>query len=183
MDPAKAEKPAAQFSSFRFRCAHCDKVHTGLPDICFPVPDCMRTLPEVDFAERCLVNDDICILDGHRYFIYCILEVPVQDHPDRFGWGVWCEVNWVPFKRYWEVVNGSTHVHPPSTAGRVANNLSHLPSTKGLKCDITFRRDDMRPQITLPPSKHDMYRIQQNGLSVKQAITQAQSVGTLLQVA
>ena len=182
MDAAKVENSASEFSNFRYRCAHCDQVHTGLPDVCFPVPDCIRDLPDSGFSERCLVSEDICIVDGQRYFIHCVLEVPVADYPDRFGWGVWCEVGWVPFKHYWEVVNGKAQASRGQTAGRLSNDLTGLPSTEGLKCEIAFRKDDLRPAVTLPPSKHQLYRIQQHGLTVDQAIAQAQSVGTLLQV-
>jgi hypothetical protein len=183
MDAARNESSSAEFSSFRYRCAHCDEVHMGLPDVCFPVPDCIRDLPDSGFSERCLVTDDICIVDGKRYFIHCVLEVPVEDHPDRFGWGLWCEVGWVPFKRYWEVTTGNLRAGRGQAAGRVSNELTGIASTDGLKCEIDFRTGDLRPLVTLPPSKHPLYRMQQRGMTVSQAITQAQSVGTLLKIA
>ena len=60
---------------------------------------------------------------------------------------------------------------------------SSCPPTSGTRCEIHFRRNGARPTIKLPPSKHKLYAIQRQGLTVDQAVAQAQSVGTLLLVA
>ncbi len=177
-----ASATATRQSQFRFRCSQCGEVHVGLPDVCFPTPDSIRDMPEAEFADSCLINDDICIVGGHSHFIYCILEVPVIDYPDQFGWGVWCETAWAPFKRYWESTGNSNQAPQKSTRGMLANDLEHMDSTCGLRCELKFREDGLRPLVVLPPSDHELYRIQQEGLSVEQAVAQAQSVGTLLLV-
>lgn len=183
MNALNAVSTATIHSKFRYRCSQCDKVHVGLPDVCFPTPDCVRDLPQDEFDNSCLISEDICIVGGNSYYIYCVLEVPVIDYPDRFGWGVWCETSWTPFKRYWETLSDPQAVRLPAAGGRIANNLANMPATAGTRCEIRFRRKGARPVVTLPPSKHRLYAIQQQGLTVEQAILQAQSVGTLLLVA
>ncbi len=154
-----------------------------MPDVCFPTPDCVRDLPQEEFDATCLISEDICIAGGDKYFIYCMLEVPIIDYPDRFGWGVWCQTSWTPFKSYWESLSGLHVEGLPPAGARLANDLAHLPSSNGTRCEIHFRKNAARPIIKLPPSRHRLYAIQQNGLSVDQAVAQAQSVGTLLIVA
>ncbi len=183
MDALLAAAAAAPQSRFRYRCSQCGQVHIGLPDVCFATPDAIRDLPEAEFADKCLVNQDICIVGGDSYFIYCVLEVPVINYPDRFGWGVWCKTGWTPFKRYWETISGAEEIPQPPVGGVLTNELSEFPKTNGLKCEIVFQQDGFRPLVILPPSRHELYRIQQEGLTVDQAVAQAQSVGTLLLVA
>ena len=183
MNALSAVAPATIHSRFRYRCSQCDKIHHGLPNVCFPTPDCVRDLPQKKFDESCLISEDVCIVDGTSFYIYCVLEVPVVDYPDRFGWGVWCQTSWTPFKMYWESLSITRSDRLPIAGARLSNDLAHMPSTTGTRCEIHFRKNGARPIVKLPPSKHRLYNIQQHGLSVDQAVAQAQSVGTLLLVA
>ena len=139
MQALTAVAPATIHSRFRFRCSQCDKVHIGLPDVCFPTPDCVRDLPQEEFDATCLISEDICIAGGDKYFIYCMLEVPIIDYPDRFGWGVWCQTSWTPYKCYWESLSGLHVDGLPPAGARLANDLAPLPSTPGTRCEIHFR--------------------------------------------
>lgn len=183
MDALSATQAAAPQSKFRFRCSHCEDVHVGLPDVCFPTPDAIKDIPDAEFEETCLISEDVCIVGGHSYYIHCILEVPVIDYPDRFGWGVWCKVSWTPFKLYWETTGSNLPAFLEPATAVLANDLKQMAPTSDLNCEVLFREDGLRPQAMLLPSNHELYRVQQEGLTVDQAVSQAQSVGTLLLIA
>ena len=66
-------KPAGQ-ARFRFKCALCDEIHEGLPDITYEMPDACHALGVKKRAERMLLTSDFCILDGGQFYIRCVME-------------------------------------------------------------------------------------------------------------
>lgn len=181
MKPASAAANANQaLSNFRYRCAHCDKLHVGLPDICFPAPSAIQSISEREFERNCLINDDVCIVGGHSYYLNAILEVPVIGHPDRFAWGIWCKTEWSPFKLYWQNDPERQHVRLRPAQATIANDISGLRSTDGLDCELDFRGQDLRPLVRVSECRHPLYRIQQQGISLSSAIEQAQTIGAFV---
>ena len=183
MDALRATPLPAPRSNFRFRCSQCDEIHVGLPDICFPTPHTAAEMSDDDFARDCLISSDFCIIKGSEYYIHCVLEVPVADYPDRFGWGVWCRTDWQTFKYYWETTEHDLGEILEAVDARLANNLHHMPPTDDLPCRIHFRGNDLRPLVVIEPCDHELFALQQDGLTIDQAVAHAQSIGTLLLVA
>jgi hypothetical protein len=65
-----------------FTCSRCGQLHDELPmSFGAAAPAYYYAVPEEQRPARCLLNDDLCIIDGEQFFIRGCLEVPVPDGP------------------------------------------------------------------------------------------------------
>lgn len=170
----------APTSRFRYKCSSCNELHEGLPDVTFARPDAYDALSEEDRAERALLNEEFCIIDGSRYFLRCIAEAPVEGYGERFGWGLWCEVPWRAFKKIWEAYSWEDAPQEIEVGGTIANALSHYPDTLGLPCRVKLIDDGFRPHVEAIPRDHLFTKHQTEGLTLDEAIRQARTVGAML---
>lgn len=169
-------------SRFRYKCSSCNELHEGLPDVTFGAPDAFEDLTEEARLERALLNEDFCIIDGDKYFIRCICEAPINGYEERFGWGLWCRVPWIGFKKVWEAYSSQDAVQEAQFEGEIANAIRHYPDTLGLACQITLADDGMRPHLVILDSSHPFGAHQARGLTIDEAIRQARSIGAMLVV-
>jgi hypothetical protein len=131
-----------------FTCSVCGQEHPGLPaDWAYKLPDDVWEIPEPERQERAFFNDDFCQF-GERFFIRCVLEVPFVDQDGAFAWGVWAEVDWAVFERYWKTFeeDGSSE---PMRSGSLANALAPYPDISGSPVLIRFRDATKRPSLNL----------------------------------
>ncbi len=84
----------------RFRCATCDEVHEGFPDLTFAAPYLFDQLSEADRASEAILNSDLCVIKKKDYFIRAVLEIPILGTDDKFGWGIWASLSAANFNRY-----------------------------------------------------------------------------------
>ncbi len=133
-----------------FTCSICGERHEGLPtDWGYALPDVVWALPESERAEKARFGSDLCQF-GERYFIRCVLAVPLKDTAGDFGWGVWSEVGWDVFERYLEIYDQDGSGETPHR-GTLANRLPVHPSSLGAPVLIQFRDPTRRPSLSLPP--------------------------------
>jgi hypothetical protein len=86
-----------------FVCDTCGERHEGRPtDFGFRLPDEVHALSYLDRYSRSRHNTDLCTLDESRYFVRCVLHVPLLERPEEFGWGVWVEVSAADHDNYLE---------------------------------------------------------------------------------
>ena len=169
-------------SRFRYKCSSCNELHEGLPDVAFSAPDAFEALSPDERMERALIDDDFCIIDGNRYFLRCLAEAPIKGFKESFGWGLWCELDWRPFKRVWELYGFDEPIEPLVFPARVANALRHYDETVGLTCEVSLLDDGMRPHLTVTDTAHVLSKHQAEGLDLDDAVRQARTVGALLVV-
>jgi hypothetical protein len=167
-------------AKFRYKCASCDQLHEGLPDLTFEMPDMCFDIGEKLRAERVLLTSDFCILDGRHYFVRCVMEAPVHGFSQRFGWGIWCKVDWKAYKLCWDRFEENDNEIMAPLQGTLANNLRHYPDTLGRACTIYLQNDRMRPVAYLDNSEHPLGAHQANGMTLEEAISQAREIGALL---
>jgi hypothetical protein len=151
---------------FRYKCVTCDRIHTGFPAVGFDAPLHYVLIPESERVERCLINEDLCIVDGEAFFVRCVLEYPVRDSSEVFSWGVWGSLKKEHFQIYAR--------DPASTAGPFfswfANSLSDYPDTLNLQCSIQFRGAGIRQRITVLACEHPLYLEQEHGIDFARAL-------------
>jgi hypothetical protein len=132
----------------RFVCSICGQEHEGLArDWAFKLPDEVWAIPESERAERARYDTDLCQLE-ERYFIRCILPVPLLEEDGAFCWGVWAEVEEFVFHRYLEIYeeDGSDE---PRRRGKLANALRPYPRSFARPVDIQFGISTQRPTLSL----------------------------------
>jgi hypothetical protein len=169
-------------SRFRYKCSSCNELHEGLPDVTFANPDAYDAMTEAERMEQALIDEDFCIIDGNRYFLRCLAEAPIKGFKESFGWGVWCELEWRPFKKVWELYGFEEPIEPLTFSARLANKLRHYDDTLDLACEVSLLDDGMRPHLQVTDKRHDFARHQEEGMEIEEAVRQARTVGALLVV-
>jgi hypothetical protein len=167
-------------AKFRYKCASCDQIHEGLPDITFEMPDVCHDIGPKKRIEQVLLTSDFCILNGRHYFVRCVMEAPVHGFAQRFGWGVWCSVDWKTYKLCWDRFEEDDNTELLPLAGKLANNLRHYSDTLGRCCTIYLQNDRMRPLAFLENQDHPLAIHQREGMSLEEAIAQAREIGAVL---
>ncbi|MDX1429904.1 MAG: DUF2199 domain-containing protein, partial [Rhodothermales bacterium] len=106
-------------------------------------------------------------VDGEYHFVRGVIEIPVRDHPDSLGIGVW-----VSQKRE----NFQTYVDQPESSsigpffGWLSNDVGFSDrSSLHLKTMAHFRGGSLRPRIELEATDHPLALAQRDGISLDDA--------------
>lgn len=138
----------------RFTCATCGKVHEGLPDLSFDAPPYFTRLDENERASRATLSSDFCAIDDTNFFVRGVLEIPLKETGEVFGWGAWVTLSKAHFDRYAELFE----VDPPPGEGPwfgwFSNRLPGYPDTVNLKTRVHLQPQRQRPRLELEPAAH-----------------------------
>lgn len=150
----------------RYRCPSCSEKHAGLPALAYRLPDAIHALPDSEQLKRADLSSDLCTLDGNRFFIRSVLQLPIIDMPEMFDFGPWIETTVSDFARYavhGQASTGANHTLP----GWMANDLPLYPRSGGLPCAIAYGAGDSeRPLVTIVDGDHPLARAQRHGIDL-----------------
>lgn len=150
-----------------YKCSVCAETHDDLPDLGLDRPDFYWTVPEAERTDRIELSDDICIIDEEHFFIRGVLEIPIHDYPQRFGFGVWVSQKRENFATYLENYD-SSNIDP--FFGWLSTNIGYYrPETLLLKTMVHFRGNGLRPAIELEPTEHPLSLDYHNGITLDKA--------------
>ncbi|HZS46438.1 MAG TPA: DUF2199 domain-containing protein [Blastocatellia bacterium] len=154
-----------------FRCATCDEIHEGLPDIGWDRPDPCYAIPEGEGEgegdQRINLTSDTCIIDNEDFFIRGVLEIPINGQQASLGLGVWVSQKRENFYKYLENFD-SADIGP--FFGWLSNSIGYyLEDTYCLKTMAHFRGCNDRPTIELEPTNHSLAIDQREGISLEKA--------------
>jgi len=149
----------------RTSCKVCGREHGDLPHLSASAPDHWSEALEQDPDSH--LDEDLCIVQARDFFVRAVIEIPVRDGKEPFGWGVWVSLRRENFELYRE--------HPRSGElgpffGWLSTGIAdYREDTLNLKTRVHFRGDGLRPLVELHPCDHPLYRQQQEGISLDQA--------------
>lgn len=147
-----------------FRCSVCGKLHDELPDIGSDKPVQWWDVPEQERDERIKLSSDTCVIDGEHFFIRGVIEIPIIDYPDCFGFGVWVSQKRENFQMYRDNWN-SSEIGP--FFGWLSTRIGYYKEdTLLLKTMAHFRGERLRPLIALEPGVHPLAVDQERGISL-----------------
>ncbi|HJQ24545.1 MAG TPA: DUF2199 domain-containing protein [Blastocatellia bacterium] len=150
-----------------YRCTTCGEVHEGLPDIGLDEPDYYWSVPEAERDKRVKLTSDTCVIDDEDFFIRGVLEIPVLDYPQTFGFGVWVSQKRENFQTYldnWD----SAEIGP--FFGWLSTRLNYYKDdTLLLKTMAHFRSGGRRPSIEVGESEHQLSIDQRDGITLAKA--------------
>lgn len=150
-----------------FTCAVCQREHAELPHLGFDVPVPYARLPEAERDRRATLTSDTCVVDGEHYFIRGVIELPVHDYPETFGFNGWVSQSRASFEAY---VSRPTAEDLAPTYGYLSTELTCYPvSTLLLKIRVHFRGGGLRPYFELEPTDHPLAVDQRTGISLRRA--------------
>lgn len=150
-----------------YKCSICGETHNDLPDIGSDKPYYWFTVPEEERLARAELSEDICIIDDEDYFIRGVIQIPIHDYEQNFGFGVWVSQKKENFYAYLDNSN-SDQIGP--FFGWLSTELDYYEeSTLSLKTMAHFKGDGDRPTIEVEPSDHPLAVDQQEGISLVKA--------------
>jgi len=134
------------------KCPTCGEDH-GLLEPTFRRPDAIAAVPSSLRATHVFESDDLCALRARdatqqdRYFVRCLLPVPVRDHEDT-RWGVWAEVSGPDSKTIYDAWDDPRQAERPAMDAQLANDIPGYPPTVGLPMRLRMSGPTTRPQLT-----------------------------------
>jgi hypothetical protein len=151
----------------RYQCAICGQLHEDLPDIGSSEPWQYLTVPENERGRRTKLTADTCVVDDEDFFIRGVIEIPIYDFPEVFGFGVWVSQKKANFEAY-ELEPDSSEIGP--FFGWLCTQISCYPvETLALKTMVHFRGGGSRPSIVLEPTDHPLAVDQREGITLDRA--------------
>ena len=151
----------------QYRCATCGQIHDDLPDIGSAYPFIYLPRPETERKRRAQLTTDTCVIDDTDFLIRGVIEIPIRDHADRFGFGVWVSQKRDSFLTYQNEPD-STEIGP--FFGWLCTRIAYYPvETLALKAMVHFRGHGLRPFIELEPTDHPLAIDQREGITLDKA--------------
>jgi hypothetical protein len=150
-----------------YRCATCGETHDGLPDVDYRWPDPYFDLPEAERSLRIKATSDTCLIDDRDFFIRGVIFIPIRNHTDYLGIGVWVSQKRENYQTYLDNFN-TAEIGP--FFGWLSNRISfYKPDTWAIKTMAHFQGSIQRPLIKLEPVDHPIYRDYSEGITLDRA--------------
>jgi len=153
-----------------FACAVCGETHAGeTRDIRMGLPQPIFLLDEDEREHRSWVGEDAAILDGERFFVRALLELPIAGEEGYFGYGAWVEVSEPAYAALVGLWHDEDGWRSEPFAGTLANELSPYAFTDGLPVRLRLRDVRLLPLVELEDGEHELVRAQRHGISPHRA--------------
>lgn len=150
-------------------CATCGEEHDDLPDISADRPLQWWLLSEEE-RHNIELTDDTCIVrvEGEEsFYIRGVIEIPIVETDDHFGFGVWVSQRKENFQTYGDNFD-SSEIGP--FFGWLSTKISYYDEdTMYLKTMAHFRGEGLRPTIDLEQSGHPLSLAQRDGITLDEA--------------
>ena len=147
------------------KCPTCGEEQDELPDIGSAAPFQWRD--ELEATGESQLSDDLCVVADTDYFIRGVIEIPLLDHEDVFGWGVWVSLKKENFETYRQHFDTDT-IGP--FFGWLATEIDYYPvRTLNLPTTVKFVGGSARPRIFLNECVHQLRHDQQIGITLEDA--------------
>ncbi|MBK1866533.1 DUF2199 domain-containing protein [Aestuariivirga sp. YIM B02566] len=151
--------------SLRYKCASCEEIHSGLPDITFASPAYWKDGLD---PETSRLTSDLCKIEDEDFFLRCLLEIPIRETNVSLGWGVWSSVSRANFDLYVAEYDSDNPSGP--FFGWFSNSLPGYAETLSLKCSLQPQNSGLRPILELEPADHQLAIDQRDGITVERAL-------------
>ncbi|MHB1242272.1 MAG: DUF2199 domain-containing protein [Gaiellaceae bacterium] len=153
-----------------FACAVCGETHAGeTRDIRMGLPQPIFLLDEEERERRSWVGEDSAILDGERFFVRALVELPIAGEEGYFGYGAWIEVSEPDYAALVELWHDEDGWRSQPFPGTLANELSPYAFTDGLPVKLRLRDVRLLPLVELEDGEHELVRAQRHGISPHRA--------------
>lgn len=151
---------------FRFQCACCGEWQEGVPGYGVELPIYCDAMSAPERDQRCLIDQELCIIDDQFYFVRGSIEIPVEGTGEPFVWGVWLSLSESSFAEYVENFKSPSRTDLGPYLGWLSNELPVYPTCLNLKARLHIRELGIRPAIELEPTDHPLAMEQRNGMPI-----------------
>jgi hypothetical protein len=155
-----------------YTCTSCGRYHDEeIRDVRTELPDEIHRMPEDERALRAVVSpggDFATVGDADRHFVRALIELPILDEGDVFGWGVWVRLERDDVARVsasWTDEDAVGAEFP----GWLATELSAYAPTEGLPGTLRLRSVDLLPSFEVADARHPLGFEQHAGIGLERA--------------
>ena len=138
-------------------------------ELAYRRPDDIAALSSDDLAARCTETDDICILDGERLFVRCVIPLPVRGNSQDYSIGAWAEISQPDFDRIRELWKAVDQAQEPAMPGVLANHISLTTGSFGCQIAVRLTGPTTRPHISITDQACSLYQEQKDGIHAHRA--------------
>lgn len=155
----------------RTTCPHCGELHDPRDmQVGYAKPDAYFAVPRDEREKRITFTPDLADIDRVSWFVRGVLEIPIVDEPEPFGWGVWVQVSEDDFRRYAEASRNGTDAGLPPFGGWIATRLPGYPRTLGVPVDVIPSREGYRPTFIVTDGLHPLLAEQRGGIPMERVV-------------
>lgn len=151
-------------------CSVCGRTHPQESiEIMFRLPDEAAALLEQKQEERVQANEDLCTIDGERFFVRAVLPLPVVSRTRPYNIGVWVELDRTALERIGVLWNDPKQSSEPPFSVRIANEIPSVRGSCGTTAALHLTGPATRPNVLVLPTNVHLYEEQANGITVHRA--------------
>jgi hypothetical protein len=133
-------------------------------ELTFRRPDEAAAIPPEDRPRLLQENDDLCIIEGKRFFIRGLLPLPVEARKSTYCVGLWVEVSQAAFERIYDLWESEHQRNEQPFAASIANEIPIARGSLGLPAELRLAGPGTRPEVFLKTSDHSLYIEQIGGI-------------------
>lgn len=146
-------------------CSKCGEDHPlEEMELTFRRPDDAAKLSPEDRDRLLQENDDLCIIEGKRFFIRGLLPLPVNSREHPYCIGLWVEVSQSSFERIYELWDSAGQLNEPAFAARIANEVPTAMGSIGLDAELRLTGPTTRPDVFVKSRNHPLFLEQTAGI-------------------
>jgi hypothetical protein len=151
-------------------CAQCGEEHPlNELELSFRRPDAVVEISGPDRASRVQESNDLCVIDGSRFFVRAVLPLPVESRDRPYNLGLWSEVDRTTFERIYQLWSEPTQVRESPFPARLANALPNHRDTLRLSATLCLTGPTTRPRLVLEATAHTLFTEQSLGITEHRA--------------
>lgn len=151
-------------------CSCCGKL---VPDedieLAFRKPDDIAALSDAELEARCTYTDDVCIFDGERFFVRCVIPLPVHSRSEPYSVGAWAEISMQDFQTVQALWDELDQARAPAIEGVLANQIPLTVGSLGCRIAIHLIGPATRPRISITDETCSVYLEQMDGIQAHRA--------------
>lgn len=151
-------------------CSVCGGTHPlESIEIMFRLPDEAATLLAQKQEERVQANEDLCAIDGERFFVRAVLPLPVVSRTHPYNIGIWVELDRASLERIGVLWNDPNQSSEPPFSVRIANEIPSAGGSCGTAATLQLTGPTTRPNVLASPANVRLYEEQANGITAHRA--------------
>ncbi|WP_260117361.1 DUF2199 domain-containing protein [Pseudoduganella rivuli] len=151
-------------------CSKCGEEHLlEEMELTFRRPDDAAKLSPEERSRLLQENNDLCVIEGKRFFIRGLLPLSVESREHPYCIGLWVEVPQSSFERIYDLWDSDEQLNEPPFEARLANEIPTSNGSLGLEAELRLTGPTTRPDVFLKSSTHPLYAEQARGIDEHRA--------------
>ena len=151
-------------------CSVCGQEHLrDALELTFRLPDDAASLLSQGQNERVHANEDLCAIDGKRFFLRAVLPLSVEAWTSAYNIGLWVELEHPAFMRVCELWNESCQTQEPPLTVHLANDIPSAEGSLGAEAMLHLTGPTTRPLVKVSSTKTRLFDEQINGITTHRA--------------